>query len=301
MPEPRKFAIPLLAVVLALPLAAQQPKSLPESAQQLARDVIWNELHGHDPLIHWQYLSTRTAAGETLLREHVETSNGPVARLLERNGAPLTAGEQQKETERLDAYLHDPSAVARLQRDRQQEEARLDSILRIIPDALLFAWQGEPSGDIARLSFRPNPAFSPSGCDARILHALTGTLTVNLRYKRLVAMQGTIAQPVDIGYGLLGSIKPGGTFAIHRRQVGPTQWKTDRVELHIRGRILLMKGISKDERETRSNFRQVPQNITLAEANSLLNQAAADPALQAQLAAPTPAPALASAGLSSDR
>ncbi len=304
MPEPGKFAIPLLAVALAVPLAAQQPKSPPESAQQLARDVIWNELHDRNPLIHWQYLSTRTSAGQTLLREHVETSDGPVSRVLERNGVPLTADEQQQETQRLDAYIHDRSAVARLQRDHQQDKARLTAVLQMIPDAFLFTWQGEPSGDVARLSFRPNPAFDPSGCDARILHALTGTLTVNLRYKRLVEMQGTIARPVDIGYGLLGSIKPGGTFEIHRRLVSPTQWKTDLIEIHVRGRILLMKGISKDEREARSDFRQVPENLTLAQANSLLSQAAAHSALQVQLGAATisaPTPALADAGLSPDR
>lgn len=300
MPEPRKFAIPLLAVLLAVPLAAQPSQTAPQSPQQLVRDVIWNELHDRDPLIRWQYLSTRIAAGQTLVREQVETGDGPVSRVLERNGAPLTPAQQQQESKRLDAYVHDRSAIARLQRDHQQEQARLTAILRILPDAFLFTYQGEPSGDVARLSFQPNPAFVPSGYDARILHALAGTLTVNLRYKRLVEMRGVVSQTVDIGYGILGSVTPGGTFQIHRSQVTSTQWKTDLLEIHVRGRLLLMKGISKDEREARSDFRQVPANITLAQANSLLSQAAAHPALQAQLGAAAQPAGVAGAALSSD-
>jgi hypothetical protein len=303
MPSPGQLVPALLATVLAVPLLAQQPKPAPEPAQQLARDVIWNELHDRGELSHWSYISTRITGGQTLLREQVETSDGPVSRVLERNGTPLDAVEQQREVRRIDAYIHDPSAIARKQRDLQQDEARLASIMQIIPQAFLFEYQGAPSGDIVRLSFRPNPAFVPSGYDARILHALAGTMTVNLCQKRMVDMQGAISQPVDIGYGLLGSVNSGSTFEIHRCQVTPAHWMTDLMDVHVRGRLLMLRNLSKDQREARSNFHRVPENTTLAQAKSLLSHAAMQRSLQAQLvgsAGSQQTAAVASNGVSSD-
>lgn len=304
MPSPGQFVTTLVAAVLAAPLGAQQPKPAPEPAAQLARDVIWNELHDRDLLNRWEYSSTRTAAGQTLVRERIETSEGPVSRVLGRNGVPLTAAEQHRESQRIEAYIHDPSAIARKRRDREQDEERLASIMKIIPDAFVFQYQGSASGDIARLSFRPNPAFVASGYDARIVHSLAGMMTVNLRYKRLIDIRGMVSQPVDIGYGILGSVSPGGTFEIHRCQVSASEWKTDLVDIHVRGRLLVLKGVGKDEREVSSDFHPVPRNLTLTQADSLLRQAAGGHPLQARMGgAATGAPQgaqAATASISSD-
>ncbi|MGA7884260.1 MAG: hypothetical protein WCA44_00865 [Acidobacteriaceae bacterium] len=284
MPSPGQFVCALLATVLGsvvgVPLAAQQAKTAAEPAQQLASDVIWNELHARQDEGLWSYLSTRTSAGQTLVQEQVETSDGPVFRVLERNGTPLNADQQQREAHRVDAYIHNSSAIARQRHNQEENEAHLASIMKIVPQAFLFAYQGTASGDIVQLVFRPNPAFTGSGYDDRIVHALSGTMTLNLRQKRLIDMRGAVSQPVDIGFGLLGSVSAGSTFEIHRCQVSAAHWRTDLLEIHIHGRFLLFKGISKDEREARSGFHPVPGNTSLAQADRLL--AAANP-LQAQL------------------
>lgn len=301
MPSPGQFVSALLATALAVPLAAQQSKPGPEPAQQLARDVIWNELHDRQDQSHWQYLSSHTAAGETLVSEQIETSDGPVSRILERDGTPLTAAQQQREARRVDDYIHDPSALARKRRDQQQDEARLASVMQIIPEAFLFEYKGI-AGDVAQLSFRPNPAFVPSGYDARVVHALTGTMTVDMRQKRMIDIRGVVAQTVDIGYGLLGSVNPGSTFEIHRCQLSPNHWRTDLLDVHVHGRLLMLKSLSKDQRETRSDFRPVPGNMTLSQARVLLSHAAVDRSLQAQLAgsAASPQSGAVIAGVSSD-
>lgn len=304
MPSPGQLVPALLATVLAVPLAAQQPKAAPqgapEAAQQLARDVIWNELHDRQDQSHWQYVSTRTAGAQTEVSVQVETSDGPVSRVVEHNGAPLTEAQQQREARRIDDYIHDPAAIARKRRDQQQDEARLASVMQIIPAAFLFQYQGV-TDDVARLSFRPNPAYVPSGYDARVLHALTGTMTVDVRQKRMIDIRGVVSQTVDIGYGLLGSVNPGSTFEIHRCQVSAGHWMTDLLDVHVHGRLLMLKSLSKDQREARSDFRPVPKDMTLAQATMVLSQAAANPSL-AQLGggAGGAQPGAAVAGVSSD-
>lgn len=260
------------AAMVALPLGAQAASTpLPKEAPAaLVRDVIYNELHDRERDSHWEYLSHRITPDQNVLREQVETTQGPVFRILEHNGRPLNAAQQQQENRRLDQYIHDPGAVSRILQDHLDDEARLASIMKLLPQAFLYRYQGPPSGDIVRLAFRPDPAYVPSTYEARIIDALTGTLTVNLRYKRMVDMSGTLAQRVSFGFGLLGHVDKGGTFEIHRLQVSPSHWKTDLVAVHVQGRILMLKTVSKDEREVRTAFRPVPLALSLAEAKNML-------------------------------
>jgi hypothetical protein len=77
---------------------------------------------------------------------------------------------------------------------------------------------------------------------------------------------------VDFGYGILGHVEKGGTFEIHREQVSEARWKTDLVEVHIQGKMLLFKNVTKDQREARSDFHPVPHDISVVAAKELLDQ-----------------------------
>lgn len=275
------FATALLVTVAALPLCAQTAsppvaQGGAEPVRDLVHDVVYNELQDREHDSHWEYRSECDSASHKLVREQVETDQGPVFRLLEQNGAPLDGAETEREDARLNRYVHDPAQVAQIRRAHEEDEARTASVLKILPDAFLFEYDGQADGDVARIAFRPNPAFLPPTYEARIVHALAGTVTVDTRLKRLIAIQGTVLSRVDFGYGFLGHVEKGGTFTIHRRQVSPARWKTDLVEVHIQGKVLMLKTIGKDQREARSDFRPVPDGTTLAEARDMLNQAARD-------------------------
>jgi len=253
-----------------------------QSAHDLVRDVIYNELHDREHDSHWQYRSECVSSVATLVREQVETDQGPIFRVLERNGNPLDPTQQQREDARLADYIQSPGQIARVEHEHQEDENRLGGIMELMPKAFLFEYKGSPDGDQVQVSFRPDPAFNPSGYEARIVHALEGTLTINARLKRMVEMRGVVGERVDFGYGLLGHVDKGGVFEIHRLQVSAEHWKTDLVEVHVEGKILMLKTVSKDQREARTDFRPVPHGTTLAAAREMLNEAA-DRGTQARL------------------
>jgi hypothetical protein len=95
-------------------------------------------------------------------------------------------------------------------------------------------------------------------------------------------MNGRVAERVDFGYGLLGHVEKGSSFHVHRHQVSATHWKADLIETHVKGKVLIVKSLSKDQREIRSDFRPVPSGTTLAEAKEMLDQAG-DQGVQARL------------------
>jgi hypothetical protein len=272
-----RFATVVLMTAGVVPLFAQvfapASKTPAEPARDLIRDVIYNELHDRERDSHWEYRSECISSAENLVREQVETDKGPVFRVVAKDGSPLDAAGQKREDARLEEYIHSPGQIARTQRAHEEDEARLAGIMAVLPQAFLFDYAGTSTDDLVKIDFRPDPAFVPSGYEARVVHALTGSLMVDARLKRMIEMRGVVAERVDFGYGFLGHVEKGGSFEIHRHQVSAEHWKTDLVDVHVEGKILMLKTVGKDQREARSNFRPVPSGTTLAEAKEMLGQA----------------------------
>jgi hypothetical protein len=263
------FVVALIGISL---LAQAQDRIPVQSGQQLAADVVYNELQDRECDSFWQYRSNRVSGSQDVVREQVETPQGPIFRVIADHGRPLDEGERRSEERRLNELVNKPGAMTRVQQDHLKDEERMQRVIEMLPQAFLYEYSGPSEGDQVHLSFRPNPAFTPTSYDGRIVHALSGTLVVNRRLKRLVAMKGQLMDRVDFGYGLLGYVEKGGTFEIQREQVSATRWKVSLIEVHVQGRVLLFRNVSKDQREVRTNFHPVPHDISLTSAKELLDR-----------------------------
>jgi hypothetical protein len=271
--------IVFLAASCLLPISSSWAQTTTFSfRQQLIKDVAYNELHDRERDSFWFYDVDQKIGQDSYTKRQVETNEGPIFRILEENGKPLTGAESRKEQERLDHLLNNSSALAKNRESHLEDEARMQRLLKLMPEAFLYEEDGPPSGDIVTLRFKPNPAFNPSTYEARVFHGMAGTIEINQRLKRFVGMQGVVISRIDFGYGLLGYVDKGGRFEIHREQVSPTRWKTDLVDVHVSGRVILFKSVSKDHHEVRSGFQSVPTDISLSDAKRLLDQAPKDEA-----------------------
>jgi hypothetical protein len=275
------FRATFVVALLGLGLAAAQGQNQAqvEPAQQLVRDVMYNELRDRQCDSFWEYRSIRVSGSQDVIREQVETSQGPIFRILEDHNHPLDAEQREKEEQRLQDLITHPGAMTSIEQDHLKDEARMERVIKMLPDAFIYEYDGPAEGDRVRLNYHPNPAYTPANYEGRIIHALSGTLVVNQRQKRMVGMKGTMLYRVDFGYGLLGYIDKGGIFEVQREQVSETRWKTSLVDVHIQGRVFLLHTVAKEQREERSNFRPVPHDISLAAAKQRLDQAASAPAM----------------------
>jgi len=252
-------------------LWAQAPA---QSPHDLIKDVVYNELQERQQVSLWQYRVEKRVGAQTMVEQEVETVDGPVYRVFSRQGKPLDAAARKKETDRLNNLVHNQGEQARMKQDSQAEEQRLRRLIAAMPEAFLCSYDGEAEGN-TRLLFRPNPAYNPQTYEARVFHALSGELWIQPRLKRLVKIDGHIDNEIDFGYGLLGKIEKGGTFQIVREQAGSQRWKTSVIDVHVSGRFVLFKTVSKDQREVRSHFEPVAPTMTVQEAVTLLNAMAA--------------------------
>jgi hypothetical protein len=260
----------LIPSIVAQLAPAQEPPP-PLSPAQLVREVVYNELHDHQAHGYWRYWIKRRTPNGTLIEQQVETASGPIARVVLGNGAPLSEGALEQEQARLVRLETSSQEQARHLRQYRQDEARIGTITALLPDAFLYDYEGEVNGCYL-LYFRPNPAYPPRSIEARIFHAMSGTLLVDARYKRLAGLEGHVDENVDFGFGILGRLEKGGWFKLARIRVSDTDWKTERLEMHMNIRALLVTSFARETSEVRGEFTPIPAGISVAQGIALLDQ-----------------------------
>jgi hypothetical protein len=250
--------------------AAQQQ----EPAGQLMREVVYNELRDHDQHGYWRYWVDKRNEQEARVEEQVETSDGPLTRMVMKNGHSLDAKTEQAEQARLDLLMRSAAAQAAQRVAYAEDEKRIATVVSLMPEAYIYEYAGEEKG-CHHLRFRPNPAFAPHSIEARIVHAMSGDLWVDARMKRLSRLEGHLDENLEFGFGLLGRLYKGGWFRIERTQVSRDEWKTARLDIHMTGRAILFKTIARECTEVRTGFTPVQAHMTIAQGMKVLDQTVA--------------------------
>jgi hypothetical protein len=251
----------ILAVVLLASFARAQETSL-------IGKMASNEVTARQLRPNFSYLSEERSdrTGGHLWKEAVvETNYGPLRRLIAVDNRPLTTAEAQAEQTRIDNLVTHPDEFRRLNQTHQGDEERATQLLQLLSTAFVLVPDGEDSGCL-RFSFQPKPDFHPSSYQERVAHEMTGTVSLKQPEDRLCTLDATIAHPVDFGFGVLGHIDQGGHFSLARKQIDPQNWKSDRISVHVNGRILLLKSLAQNQDVLRTEVRIVPQNLTLNQA-----------------------------------
>lgn len=267
----------LLASVFALILTstAQTPAPAPnqttaeESPHRLVAATIWNELHHDKTGNYWMYIDSDQTPGKTVIKRVVETPECWFSWPIKIDGQPVTAAQQAKQRAEVDKLVNDPQAQEKDRQEVNSDGQKAEQLLQIFPSAFLFTLEGQ-EGDVARVAFRPNPAFQPPTSAAKVFHAMQGTLLINTKEMRLVGISGTLMRDVTFGWGILGRIKKGGTFDVRQTEEAPGDWEVTMLNVHIHGKALFFHTINEQQHEVKTEFRPVPENITVAKAAALV-------------------------------
>lgn len=263
-----RFGIMLLFVFLTSKSPAQAPNS---SAEQLVRKVVTNELRAENQdHSHWMFcLYTEKPNTPEEVDEVVETKNGDLKYPILISGRKLTEAERGQADQRILQEMQNPSILGKSLHDKTQDNARGQNILKLLPDTFLFQY-GERKRNLVELKFRPNPQFQPPTHEAKVFHAMEGTIWVHEKQLRLAQITGHLMHEVKFGGGLLGHLDKGGHFEVKQDEVAPGYWELTAVNVEMNGKALFFKTISVRQKYTRSEFKQVPDNLDLAKAAEIL-------------------------------
>lgn len=276
------WSLALVAFFLASLLPCRAADQAPNPTE-IVRDASWNELHSKGHPVRF-VLFKQDEKGSTV-KEIIETKDGDVARLIARDGEPLTPAQDQAERERLQNLLDHPELQAHRHKKEKEDSARGNEMVRLLPTAFLYTYEGMvpgPSGPCYKFSFKPNPSFEPPDREGEVYHGMVGELWVDKNQLRLARINAHLVADVDFGWGVLGKLYKGGSILVEDADVGMPfgnhHWETTLMRLNLHGKILLVKSVDFSVLEKATDFEPVKPEMGYQEAvHMLLNGKLPDP------------------------
>ena len=270
LPRARVAAWALSMVLSAAAAQQASPPAAPQiSAQELVRRAIANEeTPSHEKVRLLFRLRTETARNGVITKQMVETNDGVVARLIAVNGKPPSAEDRKRDDDRLQTLANDPQARAAKQKQQKEDEERTDRMVKALPDAFLYEYDGtEPGshGALIRLKFKPNPKYDPPTRELQVYQGMQGAMLIDAANQRLVTIKAQLFRSVNFGWGILGRLDPGGQFEVSQSRVNGERWEVTEMRLRFTGKILLFKSLNINEHETASDYRRAPDNLTFVQ------------------------------------
>ena len=199
------------------------------------------------------------------VRDVIESKDGTVARLIMRDGKPLTPEQDKAERQRLADLLASPSAYARHVRNSESEKKMADRLVPLMPDAGLFSYTaGQPQTGLNGgrpeivIDYKPNPSFVPPTTEAQALTGLEGRVWIDAKTQSLVRMEGTISHGVNFGWGMLAHIYPGGKLALNQTEAAEDRWIFTDFSMHLTVRALMVKTLNVNSHVQASDFKAIP-------------------------------------------
>ncbi|HMG02789.1 MAG TPA: hypothetical protein VK596_06625 [Edaphobacter sp.] len=205
----------------------------------------------HNQSSYLRYRMHLVNAKGDYVREIVESKDGSVARLILRDGKPLTEEQDKAERQRLNDMLKDPAGFAKHVKDNESGRKIADQLLRLMPDAMIYTYApGQPQTgkhpgmtEIV-LDYEPNPKFHPPTTTAEALTGLKGRAWIDSKTKQTIRLEGNIFRSVNFGWGMLAHIYPGGHLVLDQVDAGNGRWIFTHFTERISVRALMVKTLN---------------------------------------------------------
>ena len=93
---------------------------------------------------------------------------------------------------------------------------------------------------------------------AECLMGLEGRVWIDPRTRYLTRIEARVVRPVNMGFGLLAKIYPGGTMALDQTNLGEDHWVYSQMDEHLTARVLMVKNYPENTVATSWDFRPMP-------------------------------------------
>jgi hypothetical protein len=184
----------------------------------------------------------------------------PYARLIAKDGHPLSSEEARKEEEKYRRMLDARGAESPGQRDRRirkyEEERRF---LQEIPDAFHLKLLGEETlGGRSNyvIALAPKPDYVPKSKNARIFTNIEGKLWIDKQDLRWTQAEANVVGTISFGW-VLARIGPGAHIVMKQVKVDSDHWMPKEIDVNGNARIMLVKNRTLDQVISYDGYKRV--------------------------------------------
>lgn len=263
-----------MGILLIAVRGVAQTQSLALEAAELVRQAVAHELTATNTVDQYMYRVHEVTPHGSETSIMVETRELPISRLILKNGEPLPPAARQREEERLRKLLKSPGLLAKLQAEKLADDARVQRVIQALPDAFLYEPAGTETNSASRqlvwVKFRPNPDFRSRIAEVRLLQAVEGAMLIDSEAKRVVRVEAKLRRDIDFGWGIFGRVFRGGIISLEQQIVGHDRWAITTLALRYTNRRLLLIRSHIESETKASDFRRLPDALSLQQALELL-------------------------------
>jgi hypothetical protein len=238
------------------------------SAKQWASEAAVNQLKVLDyGRAYLRYKLHSIDAKGDMIRDTIQTRDGVVARLILRDGKPLTPQQDADEHSRLQAMIDSPYNFSKHVKNDVAEKKTAMDLIRQLPEAMLYTYApgqpqrpGHPSGAPPEivLDFKPNPAWHPPTLAADALTGLEGRVWIDPKARYMTRMDADIFRGVNFGFGFLAHIYEGGKLMFEQAEATPNRWIFSRFVERLTIRVVV-KTLKQNSDLNGYDFTPVPE------------------------------------------
>lgn len=226
----------------------------------------------HEDDLPMRYRMRKVDRKGDMTRVVIESQQGTVARLVERDGQPITTAEDAAERSRLQEILDSPEEF--LKRKRRDGEGRnyAAQLIKSMPAAMLYSYAaGQPqSAEIGSsqvvIDFKPNPSFHPPNMITQALTGIAGRAWIDEASGRLLRIEGRVLHPVNFGWGVIAKVYPGGTVEFQQTCVDSEHCVSSHLVEDITMREMMLRTVTDKTRMSAWNFEILPEPLSFQEA-----------------------------------
>jgi hypothetical protein len=250
------------------------------SAGELVRLAVARELaDSQDPSVKHLFRSHKQTLHGSQTKLYVETHDAMAGMVIAYDDRPVTQAELGGEEARLQGLVDHPELLRRKQDQEKTDTDRTLRILKALPDAFLYEYDGTETATaefgkagepLARLKFHPNPKYNPPSRVEQVLVGMQGTMLIDSARLQLARIDGTLFKDMGFGWGIFGRLDKGGHLLVQQGDVGDGTWQITRMAMNFTGKILLFRSFTVANDEVFSDFRRVPADTTFAQGVGML-------------------------------
>jgi hypothetical protein len=247
-------------------LPSGTPNSWVEAAVRSELAIIQDDKH---PM---RYLIRKSDRKGDTTREVIESAQGNVARLIQRDGKPITAAEDAAERDRLNSILSSPSDFLRHQQRDGAGRTYAIQLIKLLPEAGIYTYtpgQPQPPGATSPqvvIDFRPNPAFHPPTMVAELLTGLEGRVWIDARTGTMTRIEGDILRPVNFGWGVVARVYPGGHIEFEQTLVEGKRWAFSHLDINVTVREIMLRTVNDKIKMSVWNLQLLPSPVSYQDA-----------------------------------
>jgi hypothetical protein len=193
-------------------------------------------------------------------------SGDEVSTLVKKDGKPLSAEEQKKESERVQKEIRDiqkREAKKEAKEEKAKEEGKSeekdDPGIEVFLRACQFVnprrerFRGQ---DVLVFDFEPNPEFKPHKLVEKLAQKLAGVVWIDEKAHDVARLEAYFVGDMKIAGGLLANLQKGTSFVFEQAFVNNEVWLPTYEEAHIGVRVLLVKGFKLNEVTRYSDYKK---------------------------------------------